>query len=262
MAFSELSRPWSARGHSNPRGGLLLCHGFTGSPQSLRPWAEHHAAHGWEVELPLLPGHGTRWEDLESSRWTQWYSPLRRHVLDLSEDLGPIAVGGLSMGCALTLALAADPDLRGRIAALVVVNPGLTLPPAAAAARLLARARRTLPGIGSDLRHPEASEEAYDRTPVRSVAELRTLFTRVRRELGAVTVPVLVTTSPQDRTVPPGDSDRVAAGVRGEVQRLRLPSSGHVAPLDHDADLLFEASEAFLRREVPLPEDHGTKERA
>ncbi|MEU2777695.1 hypothetical protein ABZ646_33575, partial [Streptomyces sp. NPDC007162] len=44
--------------HAGGEVGVLLCHGFTGSPQSLRPWAEHHAAHGLTVSLPLLPGHG------------------------------------------------------------------------------------------------------------------------------------------------------------------------------------------------------------
>jgi carboxylesterase len=39
--------------------GVVLCHGFTGSPQSMRPWAEHLAAAGLSVRLPRLPGHGT-----------------------------------------------------------------------------------------------------------------------------------------------------------------------------------------------------------
>ena len=98
MAFSELSRPWRARGHSNPRGGLLLCHGFTGSPQSMRPWAEHHAALGWEVELPLLPGHARTEQDLARTIWQDWYECVREAALELSGTLGPIAVGGLSMG--------------------------------------------------------------------------------------------------------------------------------------------------------------------
>jgi alpha-beta hydrolase superfamily lysophospholipase len=41
--------------------GVLLSHGFTGMPSSLRPWAESVAAAGHSVRLPLLPGHGTSW---------------------------------------------------------------------------------------------------------------------------------------------------------------------------------------------------------
>ena len=46
--------------HEGGEVGVLLCHGFTGSPQSLRPWAEYLAERGLTVALPLLPGHGTR----------------------------------------------------------------------------------------------------------------------------------------------------------------------------------------------------------
>lgn len=253
MAFSELSRPWRARGHSNPRGGLLLCHGFTGSPQSLRPWAEDHAARGWEVELPLLPGHATTEQDLATTPWQDWYECVRTTALELSEDLGPIAVGGLSMGGALALALGADETLRGRIAALVAVNPGMTLPPAAAVAGLIAPLVPTLAGIGSDVARPGVREEAYDRLPVRAVGRLRRFFSRTRAQLGAVQVPLLLATSRVDHTVPPADSDIVAAGVRGPVERLSLTRSHHLAPLDHDAAVLFATSARFLDRHVPTP---------
>lgn len=251
MAFSELSRPWRTRGHSNPRGGLLLCHGFTGCPQSMLPWAQDHAARGWAVELPLLPGHATTWQDLAARRWQDWYAHVRDAALELSERHGPIAVGGLSMGGSLTLALAQDPMLRGRLAALVAVNPGMTLPAVAGAAGLLAPLVRTVDGIGSDVAREGVVEEAYERTPLRAVAQLRRLFSRTRSHLADVQVPLLLATSRADHTVPPHDSDLVAAGVSGPVQRLSLPHSYHLVPLDHDAPQLFEASARFLARHVP-----------
>ncbi|AXK44964.1 alpha/beta hydrolase [Brachybacterium saurashtrense] len=251
MAFSELSRPWRARAHSNPRGGLLLCHGFTGSPQSLRPWAEDHAARGWAVELPLLPGHARTPRDLAATTWQDWYGTVREAAEELADEHGPIAVGGLSMGGALALALAEDPALRGRIAAVVAVNPGMTLPVAARFAELLAPVVPTLPGIGSDIAREGVEEEAYDRMPVRAVAQLRRLFSRTRARLDGVEVPLLLATSRVDHTVPPTDSDIVAAGVRGPVERLSLPRSHHLAPLDHDAPLLCETSARFLDQQVP-----------
>src|ERR671924_252669 len=44
--------------HAGGPVGVLLCHGFTGSPQTLRGWAEYLAAQGLTVSLPRLPGHG------------------------------------------------------------------------------------------------------------------------------------------------------------------------------------------------------------
>lgn len=257
MAFSELSRPWRAPGHSNPRGGLLLCHGFTGSPQSMRPWAEDHAGRGWAVELPLLPGHARTEAELAATSWQDWYGHVREAAVRLSEEHGPLAVGGLSMGGALALALAEDPELRGRVAAVVAVNPGMTLPPVANLAGLIAPLKPTLAGIGSDIARDGVHEEAYDRLPVRAVGQLRRLFRRTRRDLGAVEVPVLLATSRVDHTVPPTDSDVVAAGVRGPLERLSLTRSYHLATLDHDAELLFETSARFLAQHVPSPGGRG-----
>ena len=48
--------------------GILLVHGFTGSPISLRPLAELLSQRGFAIELPLLPGHGTRPRDLLPTR--------------------------------------------------------------------------------------------------------------------------------------------------------------------------------------------------
>lgn len=258
MEFTELSRPWRVRGHSNPRGGMLLCHGFTGSPQSLRPWAQDHADRGWAVELPLLPGHGRTWQELARTTWQDWYVHVRHAALDLSREHGPIAVGGLSMGGALSLALAADPALEGHIAGLVLVNPGVTLPPAARLAPLLAPIVPTLAGIGSDIARVGAQEEAYDRMPVAAVANLHRLFSRVRSRLSAVEVPVLLATSTVDHTVPPRDSGLVAAGVRGPVERLSMTRSHHLATLDHDAQLLFDSSARFLDQHVPRPAERPT----
>ena len=39
--------------------GVVVVHGYTSTPQSMRGWAEHLAAAGYTVRLPRLPGHGT-----------------------------------------------------------------------------------------------------------------------------------------------------------------------------------------------------------
>ena len=67
------AEPFAADGGSI---GVLLSHGFTGSPQSLRPWAEHLAAAGYTVRLPRLPGHGTSWQEMNTTRWTDWYAEI------------------------------------------------------------------------------------------------------------------------------------------------------------------------------------------
>ena len=67
--------------------GVLLVHGFTGSPASMKPWARHLAEQGYAVEVPRLPGHGTRWQDLNQVAWTDWYAEAERGVRHPARDL-------------------------------------------------------------------------------------------------------------------------------------------------------------------------------
>src|SRR5687768_3783788 len=78
--------------------GALLCHGFTGTPQSMRPWAEHLAGQDLTVTLPLLPGHGTRWQELNRTTWHDWYAEDERALLALHQRCDTVVVMGLSMG--------------------------------------------------------------------------------------------------------------------------------------------------------------------
>lgn len=250
--FSERARPWHGSAHSTvaPRGGLLLCHGFTGTPQSLRDWGEDHAARGWEVSLPLLPGHGTSWRELARTPWRAWTEAVREAARELAARHGTIAVGGLSMGGALALALAEEGDTACTVGALVLVNPSLALPRTSAMALpVLQHVVSSIAPIASDTANG-AVEEAYPRTPVRAAEQMRRLQRRVRSALGEVHCPVLLATSPEDHVVDPRCSDLVARAVSGRVERLALTRSHHVATLDADAPLLFGRSAEFLDRAV------------
>jgi carboxylesterase len=219
--------------HEGGEVGVLLCHGFTGSPQSLRPWAEHHAAHGLTVSLPLLPGHGTRWEDLRLTGWPDWYAEVDRELRVLRERCARVFVAGLSMGGALALQLAAR---HGEAYALPV-------------ARHLVR---SAPGIASDIAREDATELGYDRVPLHAAHSLRNSLRRLDGELPQVTQPLLLLHSAQDHVVPPADSARVLGRVSStDVTEIVLEQSYHVATLDHDADRIFEESLAFVGRLAP-----------
>jgi carboxylesterase len=103
--------------------GVLLCHGFTGTPQGVRAWGEHLAGAGFTVVCPLLPGHGTRWQDANATTEDDWYGALSAALDDLLTRCDAVVVAGLSMGGTLALRLAERrPD---DVAGLVLVNPSL-----------------------------------------------------------------------------------------------------------------------------------------
>jgi carboxylesterase len=234
--------------HDGSPTGVLLCHGFTGSPQSLRPWAEHLAARDLTVSLPLLPGHGTRWQDMRHTTWQDWYATVERELRDLAHRCASVVVCGLSMGGTLALRLAArhGPAVRG----LVLVNPSLTFP--RRQGRALAVARLVLPsapGIASDIARPGAVEVGYPRVPLDAAWSLRRLQTLVRAELPQVTQPLLLMRSRVDHVVPPTDTALVRASVSSaDVTEHVLERSFHVATLDHDAERIFQETDAFISR--------------
>jgi carboxylesterase len=118
--FAAPARPELTGGR---RVGVLLSHGFTGQPASMRPWAEALAAEGYAVELPRLPGHGTTWQELNTRTWEDWYAELGLAFDRLRATTDAVVVGGLSMGGALVLRLAAD--RADEVAGVMVVNPAV-----------------------------------------------------------------------------------------------------------------------------------------
>lgn len=238
--------------------GVLLCHGFTGSPQSLRPWARHHAAHGLTVSLPLLPGHGTSWQDMQVTGWQDWYAEVDRELRLLRERCARVFVAGLSMGGALALRLAAK---HGReIDGVVVVNPANKVHGLSAYALPVARHLvRTTKGVASDIAKEGSAELGYDRVPLHAAHSLRNFCRLLDGELPQVTQPLLLLRSARDHVVPAADSARILSRVSSaDVTEVVLEHSYHVATLDHDADRIFEESLAFVGRLAPSGGKEGT----
>jgi carboxylesterase len=227
--------------------GVLLCHGFTGSPQTLRPWADHLAGHGFTVSLPRLPGHGTAWPDLARTGWRDWYTEVDRAFGGLASRCEQTFVFGLSMGGCLALRLA---EVHGSaVRGLVLVNPSLAPDTKLfLLAPVLKHVPLSLPGIASDIKKPGGREFGYDRVPVRAAATLPRLWGVTTRHLGDVTQPVLIYRSTVDHVVGPASMRVLLQGLAtSQVTVRECPDSYHVATLDNDAGAIFEGSVAFVR---------------
>ncbi|GDY30370.1 alpha/beta hydrolase [Gandjariella thermophila] len=228
--------------------GVLLCHGFTGTPQSMRPWGEHLAAEGFTVRCPRLPGHGTHWRDLNGTGWTDWYGCVDAEFAELSRRCGSVFVFGQSMGGTLALRLAQQHGAA--VAGLVLVNPSVTtLRKDAAVLPLLAKVVPSVAGIAGDIAKPGMVELAYDRLPLRAAASLAELWRLVRADLPRVSQPLLLLRSAVDHVVEPINAKIVLDSVGSEdVREVVLPDSYHVATLDNDAPLIFAHSVEFATR--------------
>lgn len=231
--------------------GVLLSHGFTGTTQSIRPWAEHLHAAGLTVVAPRLPGHGTRWQDLNRTGFADWYGEVERAFDGLHERCTSVFAMGLSMGGTLALRLAEERG--GQLAGLVVVNASLaTERKDARLAPLLARVVASRPGIASDVKKPGVTELAYARTPLRAFVSLQRAWPVVQADLSRITCPVLVYRSRVDHVVEPVSGRVLLEGLAGgTVEERVLEDSYHVATLDHDAPTIFDGSLEFVRSHAP-----------
>src|SRR4051794_1286304 len=252
MTVHPLASPYSAPAQPDLTGGrrigVLLSHGFTGQPASITPWGEALAARGYAVEVPRLPGHGTTWQEMNKTTWADWYAEITRAFEKLAAENDAVVVGGLSMGGALVLRLAADHSER--VAGVVVVNPAL------ATKRLdvkllpvLKHLVPSFPGIANDIKRPGGEEHGDTRTPLRAIHSMMRAWPGIVADLPKVTAPLLYLRSTEDHVVDESTEPLITGRISSrDVTVVRLEDSYHVATLDNDAQRIFDESAAFVAR--------------
>jgi carboxylesterase len=242
--------------------GVLLCHGFTSTPASLRPWAESVAAAGHTVRLPRLPGHGTTWREMGRTTWAHWYAELETAFAELRAVSRVVVVGGLSMGGGLALRLAQQyPAGDGTgVDALVLVNPAVRVDdPRLKALPVLRWVLPWLPPVGNDIKKPGVVEDAYDKLPPHAVHSMLAGYRTVVADLPAVRQPVLLFRSPEDHVVPASSSAQILDRISStDAEEVLLEDSFHVATLDNDAPMIFNRTLSFIDR-IAVPTSGGVR---
>lgn len=227
--------------------GVLLVHGFTGSPGSTRPIGEWLASQGLAVEGVRLPGHGIGLGALRDSRWTEWTDEAAAGVEALRRRCRTVVAFGQSMGASVVLHVAA---IRPReIDGIALANPyvfdlrHLAIP---LVGRLLRS--RDLSGVANDIAKSGEDENADERMPVPAIVEMAAMMRLVRRELPEIRQPVVVFRSDVDHVVPSSTARRLLRRIGSARKELvACPRSFHVVSLDHDAPLVRERVLAFAR---------------
>jgi len=251
VALAPHADPFTSEGTPDSTGrtiGVLLSHGFTGSPASMVPWGQYLAKQGFSVSVPLLPGHGTTWQDMCSTTYDDYSTALERELDTLRARCDAVVVGGLSMGGCLALGLAARRPAD--VAGLVLVNPAVTSTnKQLLAVPALKHVVKAMPAIGNDIKKPGVSEHAYPKTPLKPLHSMVRAWKQVREDLPKVTAPLLLFRSAEDHVVDPTSAQLILGTVssRDSTERV-LGNSFHVATLDNDAPQIFEESAEFIRR--------------
>jgi carboxylesterase len=265
-------RPFFFEGDAVNDVGVLLLHGFTGSPAEMRPLGEYLSQHGYAAKAPLLPKHGGMPHDLKGAHWEEWAYEAKKALDELSRDYRHVVVAGLSMGGLLTLHLAAthtQAPIRGIVtmAAPAAIND--------VRAKLVKVARFFVPyyyplkgadfndpsfraglqqrmnnGQAVNLDDPRVQKEIAKgvKIPVSAIHELLELNALVMRELPQIKAPALLFQGKRDQVVSPDSVEAIAAGLGStRKQVVWLDHSGHVLPHEPDHAEMFKQIEAFIQ---------------
>ena len=207
--------------------GVLVVHGFTGCTQSMLPLGEKLAAAGFTVLGPRLPGHGTTVKDMGTRTWREWTGEAEKALQELLERCDKVFVTGLSMGGTITCFLGeryAD-EVAGLMpinAAVSKLNPMMPLTP------VVKYVLKTIPGVGSDIKNPDAEESCYDKVPVAAAAELYQLMKVTKADIAKALEILgpkrsLVMLTPTDDDPPRGvDAKVIKSAAKTWPTRLRV----------------------------------------
>lgn len=242
--------------------GVLLIHGFTGSPFEMRLLGDDLARRGFAVEGVKLAGHVGRTRDLAATTWHDWYRSAVEGLDRLRNRVGrkPVAVAGLSMGGLLTLEMARQ--RAADLAAICVMAAPLWLPPQAETfanitSRLPLIRHAALPKIaGSDISDAEMRKrngraQGKAAMPLAALSSLVELGAYLRDKLGDVHTPTLLAHSMRDHTVPFACMDAIAHRLgTADYAKLVLHHSFHVITLDRERDKVFAAVADWFGRYI------------
>lgn len=236
--------------------GVLLLHGFTGTPQCMRYLAKSFNEAKFTVSVPMLEGHGTSVEHFEQTNWQDWYKSAESAFQELKATCRTVMVAGLSMGGLLTAHLAHRH--RRTIQAIGLLATPLFLDGFAVRnifpvvwnsplKKLYKYQSKAAPSIADPV--ARRRYQTYNKIPVGNVATLLELQAIVREELKHIHQPTMVIHSLHDTTVPYGNLDYIKAIVASEeVKTLTLKKSNHIITVDYEKEIVAKKLIKFFKK--------------
>jgi carboxylesterase len=237
------------------RTGILLVHGFTGTPKEMRWMGEYlNRELGFTCLGVRLAGHATRPKDMIRSRWSDWTVSVEDGYNFLRGATDGIFLVGLSMGGALSLLMSTRLDVKG----VVTMSAPYRIPAEHPAwqIRLISYFKTYLPknkgepGTGWFDKEAFKGHISYPLNPIRSAAELEVLLEKMRAALPKVKVPVCMIHSKDDDYVLPENMENIYAGLVSVTDKSKyyVTGSGHVVTRDAARGQVFEIAQDFIKR--------------
>ena len=230
---------------------VLLVHGFGDTPQTLAALAADLHAHGYDVRVPLLPGHGRTLAAFDASTHEEWIACVASELLALRADYPWVGLAGLSMGGALSAIVAAT--MRD-LPALVLMAPYLGMPRimrmAARTARLWSRWVGPIASESPESIHDVQEREknlSYGAVTGHALHELSVVVRMAQRALPRIIAPTLLVQSRHDNRIPLRVAEHAYARLGTSRKQLMITElGGHILTVDVGRAAVFAAVRAWL----------------
>lgn len=234
------AEPFYSRGNAT---GCLLLHGFTATPNEIRPLGRYLGELGYTVLGPRLAHHGSVPDDMRRSRFHDWYLSALDGWHMLNSHCRQVVVAGLSMGGSLALLLAS----RQPVAGVVAMSAPVHLP-ADRRLRFLRAYGRVRPFLPKPWWDESQRASRYPVTPTVALHALAGLLQEVQAALPQIAAPALLMHSRTDETVPPDNLQRIYDGLGSEQKEMVWwEDAEHVMTEDPDhQQAVFERVAAFV----------------
>ncbi len=227
--------------------GVLLVHGFTGTPKEMRPMGEDFARRGYTVLGIRLAGHATNLQDIARTHWEDWLTSVEDGLHLLQPCTERIFIAGLSMGGILTLLASARFPVIQAAAAISTPyrlpdNPWLPFLP------ILTFFKPQYKKGPPDWHDPinRTEHRSYATYPTRSMIQLNQLMHQMVTSLPGVRIPTLLVQSHGDRSIPADSMEYIYDRLGSQhKEKLWVSNSGHVITREPDKDRVFAAIDQF-----------------
>ena len=235
---------------------LVAMHGFGGTAAEIMPVLRAVADAGFAVEGALLPGHGSRVEELQDQTYDTWLAATRARFDAAVSKYGQVVLLGFSLGSLLAIHIASErpAGLVGLVAMgnALTVRPHTSWPFAAwdLTGKPLPDVFMLKPRAG-DLVDPALMDAivSYDRHPVRAGHQVYLAGKRVLPLVPRIECPLLVLHGKRDMVCHWKNAPYLADHVASRDVTLRIfERSAHVLACDGEREEVVREVVQFVRR--------------
>jgi len=228
--------------------GCVLIHGFSSSPSEMRILGNFLNEKGYSVTAPLLPGHGTKPEDMLKYGWRDWYQEVESAFKYLTkQNCTKIYLIGLSMGSLIALYGAAQ---KLPVSGVIAMAPPIHFEDKLVyAAPIVKYFKKSVKKTDVAKSVDGIQRVTYNELMLQGVHELLKLRRKVKKSLGTIKKPVLIVHSKDDRVCLPSSAQYVQSKLGSSLKILKwLARSGHIVTMGPEREEMFAQIDHFIQQ--------------